>query len=75
MIQDSQHKVPLFMGRITDPTGRHGLGTKQVNLDEILDAEDCDELGFTTDEDNSGKIALPCKGRNTFPVRDNGGFQ
>jgi len=26
MIQDSQHKVPLFMGRITDPTGRHGLG-------------------------------------------------
>ena len=75
MIQDSQHKVPLFMGRITDPTGRHGLGTKQVSLDEILDAEDCDELGFTTDEDNSGKIALPCKGRNTFPVRDNGGFQ
>ena len=78
IIQDSQHKVPLFMGRITDPTGRHGLGTRQVNLDEILDAEDaedCDELGFTTDEGNSGKIALPCKGRNTFPVRDNGGFQ
>jgi len=82
IIQDSLHKVPLFMGRLTDPTGLHGLGpssnNSQVNLAEILknaEDQDCDELGFTTDDENSDKIALPCQGQDTFPVRDNGGFQ
>jgi len=73
IIQDYVHKVPLFMGRLTDPTGRHGLGNS-VNLSEILRETECDELGFSTDSENSGKVALPCKGQDTFPVRD-GGFQ
>ena len=79
IIQDKLHKVPLFMGRLTDPTGRHGLGQNPqnpVNLAEILKESgvDCDELGFDTDSANSGKVALPCQGQDTFPLRD-GGFQ
>ena len=27
VIQDVQHKIPLFIGRITDPNGIHGLAT------------------------------------------------
>lgn len=69
IIQDTKHKVPLFVGRITDPSGTYGLNSKPALETLRQESFDCDELGFNTNG-NNGAVALPCKGQNTFPLRD-----
>lgn len=77
IIQDTKHKVPLFVGRITDPSGTYGLDSNPLTLrqEEVENQEtiDCDELGFNTKQNEDGAkgaVALPCKGQNTFPLRN-----
>ncbi len=76
MIQDTKHRIPLFVGRVTDPTGVNGLGLGVPRQDELVaaleeDTVPCDSLGFSTlAEGPDSKINFPCKTQETFPLRE-----
>jgi len=89
IIQDKLHKLNLFMGRVVDPSGIHGLGrfgkivkpnpepevqspvVRQNEEASVKPDPKCGELGYQTGgENDAGKIALPCDGELTLPLRD-----
>ncbi len=104
VIQDKAHGIPLFVGRIVDPSGINLLVPRIINsppqaedleerdsqtslaeilgiptpqqaapvaaISEATTSSDCEELGFETNTQSNSAVVLPCKGKDTFPTRN-----
>ena len=46
IIQDETHNLNLFMGRIVDPSGEHGLGNLEEEEEEYEEEEEEEEEDF-----------------------------
>ena len=67
MIHDKKHDVPLFFGRILNPSG--SFGTRNENLAVALEQanrDDCLEVGYEARFEPS--VSFPCRGRDTLPI-------
>merc|ERR1719328_52125 len=68
MIHDKKHDVPLFFGRILNPSG--SFGTRNENLAAALEQanrDDClEEVGYEASFEPS--VSFPCRGRDTLPI-------
>ncbi len=80
VLQDVKMQIPLFMGRVVDPSGQHrklprrsvvGEFNLPARVDEERALPDCPE----NDSDgyqvvNEPNISFPCKGRDTRVVEE-----
>lgn len=75
VIQDTIHNIPLFVGRVVDPSGVRTLSTPDFairqdtssSFDEEKEVKCDEELGYEVSQPDG--VSLPCNGQDTLALR------